>query len=40
MNTPDKYENIGKIVGLLMQLCSNIYSTSKVVIIDSGFCVL
>lgn len=30
----------GKTVGLLLRLCQNICSTGKVVILDSGFCVL
>ena len=38
--SPDEYENIGETVALLVRLCCHIYSTGKVVIIDSGFCVL
>ena len=39
--TPDRIEKkYGKTVGLLMSMCKNLYSTGKVVILDSGFCVL
>ena len=37
---PDKYENVGKIVGCLVRKLCHIYSTGKVVIIDNGLCVL
>ena len=30
----------GKTIGLLLRLCKNLYSTGKVVVLDSGFCVL
>ena len=39
-NPPDKYDKIGKTVGLLVHICSHIYSTGKVVIRDNGLCVL
>lgn len=34
------FEEKGKTGGLLMRLCSALYGTGKVVILDSGFCVL
>jgi hypothetical protein len=34
------YEDKGKTAGLLLRLCQGIFSTGKVVILDSGFCVL
>ena len=36
----DPLDKEGKTVGLLLRLCSNLYSSGKVVILDSGFCVL
>ena len=35
-----QYEDKGKIAGLLLRLCEGIFGTGKVVILDSGFCVL
>ena len=35
-----QYENTGKTAGLLLRLCKGIFGTGKVVILDSGFCVL
>eukprot|EP00957_Ditylum_brightwellii_P145985 11116868-Ditylum_brightwellii.AAC.1 len=35
-----QYNEKGKTTGLLLRLGQSIYSTGKVVIIDSGFCVL
>ena len=35
-----EYDKMGKTVGLLVHLCSSLFSTGKVVILDSGFCVL
>jgi len=35
-----EHEDKGPTVGLLMRLCENLYNTGKVVILDSGFCVL
>ena len=34
------YEDKGKTAGLLLQLCQGIFSTGKVIILDSGFYVL
>lgn len=34
------HDDKGPTVGLLMRLCSTLYNTGKVVILDSGFCVL
>jgi hypothetical protein len=33
-------EDLGKTAGLLLRLCKGIFSTGKVVILGSGFCVL
>ena len=35
-----KYNEEGKTASLLLRLCSGIFNTGKVVILDSGFCVL
>ena len=35
-----QYHNKGKTAGLLLRLCKGIFGTGKVVILDSGFCVL
>jgi len=35
-----KFNEKGKTVGLLLRLCDSIYGTGKVVILDSGFCIL
>ena len=35
-----KYSENGKTGGLLLRLCEGIFNTGKVVILDSGFCVL
>ena len=37
---PDIYETIWNIVGFLVRPCLHLYSTGKVAIIYSGFCVL
>ena len=34
-----KWEDMGKTVGLMLQMCEPIFSTVKCVVIDSGFCV-
>lgn len=34
------YENLGKTVGLLLRMLTPIYHTGKVVVLDSGFCVV
>ena len=40
-NTPPVAKNKhGKTCGLLLRLCVSLYCTGKVVILDSGFCVL
>ena len=36
----DPMDSLGKTVGLLLRLTKCLYSTGKVVILDSGFCVL
>lgn len=36
----DEHDEKGKTVGLLLRLCRSLYGTGKVVILDSGFCVL
>jgi Transposase IS4 len=33
-------DNLGKTVGLLLRLTKSLYYTNKVVVLDSGFCVL
>lgn len=35
-----EFENLGKTVGLLLRLTRSLWNTSKVVVLDSGFCVL
>ena len=35
-----KYDDLGKTVGLLLRLTRQLHATSKVVVLDSGFCVL
>ena len=37
---PDPSDQHGKTVGLLLRLSKSLYSTGKVIIVDSGFCVL
>jgi Transposase IS4 len=37
---PEDFENLGKTVGLLLRLTKKLWSTAKVVVLDSGFCVL
>ena len=34
-----KWEELGKTVGLMLQICEPIFSTGKCVVLDSGFCV-
>ena len=34
-----KWEELGKIVGLMLRICDPIFSTGKCVVLDSGFCV-
>jgi Transposase IS4 len=34
-----KFDEKGKTVELLLQLCDSIYGTDKVIILDSGFCI-
>ena len=34
-----KREDLGKTVGLMLQMCEPIFSTGKCVVLDSGFCV-
>ena len=36
----DKYDNIRKTVGFIVQLSRHLYSTGKAVVLDSGFFVL
>ena len=36
----DENANLGSTVSLLLRMCKPIYSTGKVVVLDSGFCVL
>ena len=36
---PKKWEELGKTVGIMLQMCEPIFSTGKCVVIDSGFCV-
>jgi Transposase IS4 len=35
-----EHDNLGKTVGLLLRLCKSLYYTNKLVVLDSGFCVL
>jgi hypothetical protein len=35
-----EFDEMGKTVGLLLQVTRQIWSTGKVIILDSGFCVL
>jgi Transposase IS4 len=37
---PKQFDNLGKTVGLLLRLTRSIWGTAKVVVLDSGFCVL
>ena len=37
---PDPTNEKGNTIGLLLRLCSSIYNSGRVVILDSGFCVL
>jgi len=37
---PKQHEQFGKTVGLMWRMCKPIFHTGKVVILDSGFCVL
>ena len=41
-DSPDKkeYEGLGKTVGVLLRLTKPIHHSGRVVILDSGFCVL
>ena len=34
-----KWEEMGKTVGLMLQMCEPIFSTGECVVLDSGFCV-
>ena len=36
---PNKWEDLGKTVGIMLQICEPIYSTGKCVVLESGFCV-
>ena len=35
----NKWEELGKTVGLILLMCEPIFSTGKCVLLDSGFCV-
>ena len=35
-----KYDNLGKTVGLLLRMTEGFWGTAKIVVLDSGFCVL
>ena len=35
--SPKKWEELGKNVGLMLQICGPIFSTVKCVVLDSGF---
>ena len=37
---PKEFDNIGKTTGILLQLTKPVWSTGKVFVLDSGFCVL
>jgi hypothetical protein len=37
---PKEFDNLGKTVGLLLRLTKSIWGTAKVVVLDSGFCML
>jgi hypothetical protein len=37
---PKKYTALGKTAATLLTLCESLFSTGKVVVLDSGFCVL
>ena len=34
-----KWEDLGKTVGPMLQICEPVFSTGKFVLLDSGFCV-
>ena len=36
---PKKWEELGKTVGIMLQICEPIFSTVQCVVLDSGFCV-
>ena len=36
----DKYHEYGKTGSLLLRLCNPLFMTGKVIILDSGFCVI
>lgn len=36
----EKYSELGNTTGLLLRLCEPIFNTGKIVVLDSGFCVL
>ena len=36
---PNKWEDLGKTVELMLQMCEPIFSTEKCIVLDSGFCV-
>ena len=35
-----EYSSLGKTAGLMLRMCQSIYHSGKLVILDSGFCVL
>ena len=37
---PKEFDDLGKTTGLLLQLTKPVWSTGKVFVLDSGFCVL
>ena len=37
---PPAFAGHGKTVGLMLRMCQSIFSTGKLVVLDSGFCVL
>ena len=37
---PQEFDNLGKTVGLLLRLSRSIWNTARVLVLDSGFCVL
>jgi hypothetical protein len=37
---PAEHDNLGKTIGLMWRMCKSIFHSRKLVIIDSGFCIL
>jgi hypothetical protein len=39
-NARKEYDDLGKTVGLLLRMMKPIWNTGKVIVLDSGFCIL